>query len=112
METIYNININDARTYVLPISNIIGKRLNRISMLNNRLISLVSKLYMIPDRDDKNEICSLISKTISELEILILKNVDDAQIIEYSLAEFTMKKDLLLLPEERKSDSDQHVYFA
>jgi hypothetical protein len=110
LETTYNININDARTYVLPISNIIGKRLNRISMLNSKLISLVNKLYMIPDNDDKNEICLLISKIISEIETLVLKNVDDAQIIEYSLAEFTMKKELII--ENPKLPTDQHIYFA
>ena len=114
LEKIYNININDARTYVLPITNIIGRRLNRITLLNNKLISLVSKLYTIPDRDDKNEICSLIAKTISEIEVLVLKNVDDAQIIEYSLAEFTMKQDVFITPEmlQKKSQSSDQIYFA
>jgi hypothetical protein len=83
------ININDARTYVIPIANIIGKRLNRISTLKNKLITLVAKLYTMPDNDDKTEICNNISKTIAEIEILILKNIDDTQILEYSLAIIT-----------------------
>lgn len=111
METIYNINVNDARTYAVPIANVIGKRLNRIAALNDKLTTLVSKLYMVPDTDDKTEICALITKTISDIETLILKNIDDAQILEYSLAEFT-----LTLPSSEpisKPDStDQHVYFA
>lgn len=111
METIYNINVNDARTYAVPIANVIGKRLNRIAALNNKLTTLVSKLYIIPDTDDKTEICTLITNTISEIEALVLKNIDDAQILEYSLSEFT----LLSQPAEpvRKPDcADQHAYFA
>jgi hypothetical protein len=111
LETIYNININDARTYAIPIANIIGKRLNRIITLNNKLTILVSKLYVIPDTDDKTEICTSITKIISEIETLILKNIDDAQILEYALSEFT----LTIPPIEKlpKSDTfEQHAYFA
>lgn len=108
-----DINVNDARTYVLPITNIIGRRINRIATLNNKLITMVAKLYMIPDENDKTEICDLISKTISEIELLVLKNIDDTQILEYSLAEFVPK-----IPQTmdkcKKSEpsSDQHAYFA
>ena len=109
----YNIDSTDARTYVMPIANIIGKRLNRISVLNSRLASFVAKLYMIPDNEDKTEICEEIEKTISEIEILILKNIDDSQILEYSLAEFTFKPPLSeKLQKESDAISDQHAYFA
>ena len=106
------INVNDARTYVLPIANIIGRRINRISTLNNKLITLVAKLYMIPDGDDKTEICNLISKTISEIELLVLKNIDDTQILEYSLAEFTLKPQVLPEKVPKSNSMDQHAYFA
>jgi hypothetical protein len=109
---IHNVNINDARTYVLPIANIIGRRLNRIGKLTNKLISLVSKLYTTPDRDDKTEMCNEISAVISEIETLVLKNVDDTQIMEYSLAEFTMKS---TMPDKGcpvPVTSEQHAYFA
>jgi hypothetical protein len=109
MEEIYNININDVRTFVLPITNIIKKRTHRISLLNNKLITLVSKLYMIPDQDDKNEICNLIAKTITEIETLVLKNADDAQILEYSLAEFTLN---LPCGEKLHKSEIEHTYFA
>jgi hypothetical protein len=106
------ININDARSYVLPISNIIGKRLNRITTLNNKLTMMVAKLYSIPDENDKNEICNDISKIISEIELLVLKNIDDTQILEYSLSEFTIKSSTL--PKNMKKTesptSDQHIY--
>lgn len=109
----YPININDARTYVIPIANIIGKRLNRISTLNARLTSLVSKLYTMPDESDKTEICDNISKIISEIEVLILKNIDDTQILEYSLAEFTMKPQLPLIDSSQKyTNTGPHEYFA
>jgi hypothetical protein len=106
------ININDARTYVVPICNIIGKRLNRISTLKSKLITLVAKLYMIPDGDDKTEICNDISKTISEIEILILKNIDDTQILEYSLAEFVPKTSLFSEKTQKTETSEPHTYFA
>lgn len=106
------ININDARTYVLPVANIIGRRINRIATLNNKLISLVAKLYMIPDDDDKTEICNSISKTISEIELLVLKNIDDTQILEYSLAEFAPKLQPVIEKTRKSDQSDQHVYFA
>lgn len=106
------ININDARTYVLPVANIIGRRINRIATLNNKLISLVAKLYMIPDDDDKTEICNSISKTISEIELLVLKNIDDTQILEYSLAEFAPKLQPVIEKARKSDQSDQHVYFA
>ena len=110
METVHNININDARTYVLPITNIIERRINKISILNNKLVSLVTKLYMIPDGDDKTEICNMIAKTISEIEILVLKNIDDTQILEYSLAEFAPKT-LPFTERPQKTDRfDQHSY--
>jgi len=106
------ININDPRTYVLPISNIIGKRINRIATLNNKLELLVAKLYLIPDESDKTEICKSISQIISDIELLVLKNIDDAQILEYSLSKFTMKP-LILPNNNNESDAtDQHVYFA
>jgi len=106
------ININDARTYVVPIANIIGKRLNRISTLKGKLITLVSRLYMIPDGDDKTEICNEISKTISEIEILILKNIDDTQILEYSLAEFVPKISPFSEKPKKTESSEPHTYFA
>jgi hypothetical protein len=109
MEAIYNIDINDARTFILPITNIIGKRINKIAILNSKLIALVSKLYMIPDPDDKNEICGIIYKTISEIETLILKNADDAQILEYSLAEFTLNSPC---SENLHKLDTEHTYFA
>jgi hypothetical protein len=114
MKTNYNnIDSSDARTYVIPIANIIGKRLNRISILNSKLVSFVTKLYMIPDNEDKTEICEEIEKTISEIETLILKNIDDSQILEYSLAEFTLKLPLSeKLQQESDIISDQHTYFA
>lgn len=112
METVYPININDARTYVLPVTNIIGRRLNRISTLNNKLISLIAKLYTLPDTDDKTEICTLISKTISEIELLVLKNIDDTQILEYSLAEFTLKPTQSVETPPKTNVLDQHAYFA
>jgi len=104
------ININDARTYVVPIANIIGKRLNRIATLKNKLIALVAKLYMMPDSDDKTDVCNNISKIIAEIEILILKNIDDTQILEYSLAEF-VPKTLPFADKPQKTDRfEQHSY--
>jgi hypothetical protein len=108
----YPINVNDARTYVIPIANIIGKRLNRISTLNSKLTTLVSKLYALPDESDKTEICNSISKTIFDIEILILKNIDDTQILEYSLAEFTMKPQLPSEIPQKFITSEPHEYFA
>lgn len=112
METDPLINVNDARTYVVPIANIIGKRLNRISTLKNKLITLVAKLYMMPDSDDKTEICNNISKTIAEIEILILKNIDDTQILEYSLAEFSPKASLFAEKSQKINTLEPHTYFA
>ena len=106
------ININDPRSYVLPISNIIGRRINHIATLNNKLEFLIAKLYLIPDENDKTEICKNISQIISDIETLVLKNIDDAQILEYSLSKFTLKP--VTLPTETKESElpDQHVYFA
>lgn len=112
LETIYNINVNDARTYILPIINIIRRRLNRISTLTNKLISLVAKLYTIPDHEDKTEVCDAISNLISEIEVLVLKNVDDAQIMEYALAEFTIKSTVTEKLQPISVSSEQHTYFA
>jgi hypothetical protein len=112
LETDPLININDARTYVVPIANIIGKRLNRISTLKNKLITLVAKLYMIPDSDDKTEICNDIAKTISEIEILVLKNIDDTQILEYSLAEFAPKTLPFTEKSHKTESTEPHTYFA
>lgn len=66
---------------------------------------------MVPDTDDKTEICSLITKIISEIEALILKNIDDAQILEYSLAEFTLTVPQVE-PAQKPDGADQHAYFA
>lgn len=112
MEKLYNININDARTYVIPIANIIGRRLDRIYILNNKLSSALKKLYMIPDGEDKTEICNLISKILSEIELLVLKNIDDSQILEYSLAEFTLKPPKILDIPQNPDARDQEFYFA
>jgi len=112
LETDPLININDARTYVIPIANIIGKRLNRISTLKNKLITLVAKLYMIPDGDDKTEICNTIAKTIAEIEILVLKNIDDTQILEYSLAEFAPKTNAMSEKMQKTATLEPHTYFA
>jgi hypothetical protein len=106
------ININDARTYVVPIANIIGKRLNRISTLKNKLITLVAKLYMMPDSDDKTEICNDIAKTIAEIEMLVLKNIDDTQILEYSLAEFAPKSSQISEKTQKNTIPEPHTYFA
>jgi hypothetical protein len=106
------ININDARTYVIPIANIIGKRLNRISTLKNKLITLVAKLYTMPDGDDKTEICNNISKTIAEIETLVLKNIDDTQILEYSLAEFAPKSSQISEKSQKTVTLEPHTYFA
>lgn len=114
VETDSLININDARSYVLPISNIIGRRLNRISLLNNKLTVIVSKLYITPDDADKNEICKSITEIISEIELLVLKNIDDTQILEYALAEFTLKSTPVQEPYKNPDNLpvDQHTYFA
>jgi hypothetical protein len=106
------ININDARTYVVPIANIIGKRLNRISTLKNKLITLVAKLYMMPDSDDKTEVCNNIAKIIAEIEILVLKNIDDTQILEYSLAEFAPKTSPISEKSQKTTTLEPHTYFA
>lgn len=109
METDY-INLTDTRSYALPIANIIGKRINHIATLNNKLTRLVNKLYLIPDEEDKNEICSDISKIISEIELLILKNIDDAQVLEYTLATLTTNP-APVTENVKKSDSvDHHLY--
>ncbi len=112
METDPLININDARTYVVPIANIIGKRLNRIATLKNKLITLVAKLYTMPDSDDKTEICNTIAKTIAEIEILVLKNIDDTQILEYSLAEFAPKTTTISEKSQKTTSLEPHTYFA
>jgi hypothetical protein len=105
------IDFNDACSYVMPISNIIGKRINRLATLNKKLNIIINKLYMIPDESDKNDICLNISKIISEMELLILKNIDDSQILEYTLAEFTMNPPPVEKP-EIKPNSDHQAYFA
>lgn len=112
METDYHIDMNDARSYVIPIANVIGRRIDRICVLNNKLSSLLSKLYLIPDKEDKTEICNTISKTIAEIELLVLKNIDDSQILEYSLAEFTMKPQKTIENIIDPDTRDQHFYFA
>jgi hypothetical protein len=104
--------MNDARSYVIPIANIIGRRIDRICVLNNKLTSLISKLYLIPDGEDKTELCNTISKTISEIELLVLKNIDDSQILEYSLAEFTLKLPIATDIPTNPDARDQHFYFA
>ena len=108
----HNIDIEDARTFVLPITHIIKKRINKILLLRNKLITLVAKLYSIPDTTDKTEICNMISKTISTIETLILKNIDDTQILEYSLAEFTIKNQNPINSTVPVNISEQHCYFA
>ncbi len=108
----YHIDMNDARSYVIPIANIIGRRIDRICVLNNKLTSLISKLYLIPDGEDKTELCNTISKTISEIELLVLKNIDDSQILEYSLAEFTLKLPITTDIPTNPDARDQHFYFA
>lgn len=67
---------------------------------------------MVPDTDDKTEICTLITKTISEIEALVLKNIDDAQILEYSLAEFTLTVPHIESIQKPDTTTDQHTYFA
>jgi hypothetical protein len=67
---------------------------------------------MIPDGDDKTEICNEISKTISEIEILVLKNIDDTQILEYSLAEFAPKSSLISEKSQKTATLEPHTYFA
>jgi|GEM_PF-4308484 len=67
---------------------------------------------MIPDDDDKTEICNLISNTISEIELLVLKNIDDTQILEYSLAEFAPKLQPVIEKARKSEQSEQHAYFA
>lgn len=104
--------VNDPRNYVLPITNIIGRRINRIATLNNKLTSKVTTLYLIPDGEDKNEICEQISKIMSEIELLILKNIDDTQILEYSLAEFTLKPAQSVEKPSQASEPPEHTYFA
>lgn len=104
------IDVTDARSYVIPITNIIGKRINRISVLKGKLIVLISKLYASPDDSDKTEICEKIAKTISEIELLILKNIDDTQVLEHSLAEFTMKPQLQSIPTDTDQPIEQHIY--
>ena len=108
----YRIDMNDARSYVIPIANIIGRRIDRICVLNSKLSSLMSKLYLIPDSEDKTEICNIISKTIAEIELLVLKNIDDSQILEYSLAEFTIKIPKSIEQPINQDARDQHFYFA
>jgi hypothetical protein len=75
-------------------------------------LTLVAKLYTIPDGDDKTEICNDISKAIAEIELLILKNIDDTQILEYSLAEFTLKTPVIKEKVQKPNVLDQHAYFA
>jgi hypothetical protein len=111
--TVYPIDMKDVRTYVLPITNIIGRRINRVVFLNTRLKSLITKLYIMPDEDDKTEICNKIERTIAEIELLVLKNIDDSQILEYSLAEFTTKP--TDQPQETPNipkDDSHEFYFA
>jgi hypothetical protein len=67
---------------------------------------------MMPDGDDKTEICNNISKTIAEIEILILKNIDDTQILEYSLAEFAPKTSPNSEKSQKTTTLEPHTYFA
>ena len=66
----------------------------------------------MPDGDDKTEICNNIAKTISEIEILILKNIDDTQILEYSLAEFAPKTSPISEKSQKTTTLEPHTYFA
>ena len=108
------INISDARSYTIPIINMIGRRTNRIVTLKNKLVILITKLYMTPDENDKTELCLNISGTLDELELLLLKNIDDSQILEHSLAEFTLKPPQSNDQADNKSTdyTTDHVYFA
>lgn len=64
----------------------------------------------MPDESDKTDVCNAISETINEIELLLLKNVDDTQVLEHSLAEFTMKPALQPIEPKIEQPQEQHIY--
>lgn len=113
MHTMMEPNLDDPRTYVIPITNLIGLRLNKIASLNIKLKLTIDKLYKIPSNEDKNEACNDIRLLIIEIEKLISKNIEDSQIIEYAIMENTKPIDFIMpqfsLPDESYTDSHMYI---
>jgi hypothetical protein len=112
MMTEPSLELDDPRTYVIPITNLIGLRLNKIATLNLKLKINIDKLYLIPSNEDKNEICNEIRNYIIEIEKLVSKNIEDSQIIEYAIIEHTKPIDFTLpqMPISDESYTDSHMY--
>jgi len=83
------IRIDAPKTYAIPISNLIGKRLNRIYTLNQRLKKYIAKLYNTDPTENTDELCEEIHTIITDIEKLLSKNIEDAQILEYAIVENT-----------------------
>lgn len=109
---IQDIPLDDPRIYAIAISNLIFSRIEHLQLLNTKLKKNIIKLYKLSDTDDKNKICDEIHIILSQIEHIIIKNIEDTQILEYAIVENTKPSTLSIetLINQPDSHTHNHMY--